>query len=217
MEILRAYYSPILFAVVFLLHILAIEIKSKVLQPVTKICLMPLLILLYFNLSYSIDFRIVTGLFFAFWGDAFLIFQKRRAFFIGGILAFTLTHVFYILAFTGTPKFLTQVPVHYWLIAIPYIIYGIVVLKLLLPRAGKLKVPVFIYTVIILVMDLSSWLRAINHSGYSFWCPVIGGLLFVLSDTILALNKFNKQVKKATLYIALTYVTAQFLIVLGFT
>lgn len=44
----------------------------------------------------------------------------------------------------------------------------------------------------------------------------VGGLFFMLSDTILTGNQYRKELKHGNFYVMLTYILAQSLLILGF-
>ncbi|NLN82753.1 MAG: lysoplasmalogenase, partial [Firmicutes bacterium] len=52
-------------------------------------------------------------------------------------------------------------------------------------------------------------------SVYSFWIVLIGTLLFIFSDSILAFNRFKKRSPYGSVCLMAAYGAAQLLIVLG--
>jgi uncharacterized membrane protein YhhN len=50
---------------------------------------------------------------------------------------------------------------------------------------------------------------------YSFWIVLIGTLLFIFSDSILAFNRFKKRSPYGSVCLMAAYGAAQLLIVLG--
>ena len=72
--------------------------------------------------------------------------------------------------------------------------YMVVILWLLLPAANELKVPVVFYaTVISMMLIFAVQLTKIGKFG---WIIAIGALLFVISDSAIAINKFYTQFQK---------------------
>lgn len=97
----------------------------------------------------------------------------------------------------------------------PVAAYGVGLVSLLLPYLGPLQVPVIIYAVVICTMLFCS-----IHIYPKLTAPanqyfVAGALLFVLSDSILAINKFYSPLPLGGCWIMLTYCAAQYLIVSG--
>ena len=157
-----------------------------------------------------------TGLVFSWIGDVLLLFDgKHELFFMGGLAAFLTTHIFYIIYFIrkkgAAPSFLLKQP--WW--AFLVIVYGISLVWLLFPKLGGLTVPVVVYATVICTMLLAA-LNAFNGisspSRHYYW---LGALAFVISDSLLAVNKFYQPFNGAGALIMLTYCAAQYLIVKG--
>jgi uncharacterized membrane protein YhhN len=164
----------------------------------------------------------MLGLFFSWLGDIilqlgdteFAIKNSIDYLFIGGLASFLITQLIYMIAFS-LPKgknimFTTRV---YQIILV--ILYGAIMLYFLYRSLGDMKVPVIAYTVIILLMLLSALNRYGKVNGLSYILVVIGAMLFVISDSLIAVNKFHMKINFAGVMIMITYVTAQYLIVLG--
>ena len=160
---------------------------------------------------------LLAGLVFSFAGDVLLLFESRwHAAFIFGLAAFLITHIFYIIFFLRhkpvTLSLLKKQP----LTGVLVIIYGAALVWLLFPSLGPLKIPVIIYAMAICSMMLCSLHIFLKVNAPSNLFYVLGALLFVLSDSILAVNKFYEPVTAAGGLIMLTYCAAQFFIVKGF-
>jgi len=76
-------------------------------------------------------------------------------------------------------------------------------------------VPALIYMIVILLMSISALNRYERVSLRSFTEVFIGALLFMVSDSLLAINKFSQPIPSASFFIMLTYITAQYFIVKG--
>lgn len=161
--------------------------------------------------------RIFTGLIFALAGDVFLMLQAGKpAFFIYGLIAFLLCHIFYIRAFTldhrSNPKHRT--PYFLWVVGL-LAIFCSGLFFYLQPKLGIMQFPVLMYAIIITVMAL----MAVNRYGkvniFSFKLILYGALFFLLSDSVLAVNKFAQPIPLAGVLIMATYMIAQYLIVYG--
>lgn len=153
-------------------------------------------------------YAIACGLCFSLAGDIFLMLPKDR--FISGLVSFLFAHLFYIAAFTfeGTRN-------HGLLSAIPFLIYGALMLRILLPYLGGMKAPVMIYMLVITAMAWQALDRWLGGAEQGSALALAGSLLFVVSDSILALNRFKRRVQNAQLYIMSTYFMAQWLIALS--
>jgi uncharacterized membrane protein YhhN len=149
-------------------------------------------------------YMIITGLLFSLAGDIFLMLPTDR--FVAGLVAFLLAHLFYIAAFAS------EISALIWWPLILFVIYGIVIYIILASSLGKLKVPVLIYVVVILIMAWLAWERWIKTGQDGALLASIGAVLFIISDTILALDRFRGTFKLARASNLITYFAAQLLI-----
>ena len=131
-----------------------------------------------------------------------------------GLSAFLIAQVLYLIAFFSTPGqnilFFRRV----WLI-LPVIAYGMGLIWILFDGLGDMKVPVIVYAVVILTMLTGAINRQEKVSRQSYLLVLSGALLFVLSDSLIAINKFAYEFVLARVAIMITYVTAQYLIAVG--
>lgn len=163
--------------------------------------------------------RMALSAFIASWaGDLFMMFADQFIYFVLGIASFLTAQVFYVFLFlrtiklSGKKSFLKKKPV--WLIA--YIVYGITVYILLFPHLdGVLKPAVLIYVLAILSMSSMALNRLGNGHPISFTLVFAGSLLFVASDTMIAINRFLVSIPFEGLLIMSTYIGAQYLIMRG--
>jgi uncharacterized membrane protein YhhN len=217
------YKIQIPFAIIFLIMVVVdvfgIATHVPLLHFVAKPLLIPiLLLLLYFSKNTGSHKKlIVTGLFFSWLGDIFLLFDaKNDLFFIFGLVCFLTTHIFYIIYFlkipSSTVSLLKKQP---WLVLL-VLTYGVVLVWLLYPHLDDLKIPVIVYASVICTMLLCSLhiFLKVNTPANIFY--LAGAAFFVLSDSLLAINKFYQPFAFAGVYIMLTYCAAQYFIVNGF-
>jgi uncharacterized membrane protein YhhN len=207
-----------IYAVLLIIHLAAIaKGGDSVLVNFTK----PLLVfslLAYYNQAISektmVDKLFLAGLAFSWLGDILLMYVPRDAnFFIFGLAAFLVAHVLYIFSFsTGLNHH--EIKRKLWLIIIPVGI-AIGAISLFLPYLGDLKLPVLLYIGIISAMLLAIVNRGFAFGKTSYWFLLIGAVLFISSDFILAFNKFVEAVPNAGVLIMLTYGLAQYALVRG--
>jgi uncharacterized membrane protein YhhN len=177
-------------------------------KPLTMVFIISLAIFSGSTNSSLYKYLIITGLFFSLAGDIFLMLPSDR--FIQGLVSFLVAHVFYIIAFTQNISF-TFSPWFFFILAI----YGIFIYKLLYPNLGKKKIPVALYILIILLMGetaFNQW-QVINSDQAMF--AFIGAILFIISDSSLAFNRFRKPFKISRLLILTTYFSAQWFIAMS--
>lgn len=149
-------------------------------------------------------YMIITGLVFSLAGDVFLMLPSDR--FLAGLVAFLIAHLFYIAAFLSEISALT------WWPLVPLVIYGIVIYIIVASSLGKLKLPVLIYVVVILIMAWLAWERWSQTGQSGALLAFAGAVLFVISDTILAINRFRGAFKPSRALNLTTYFAAQWLI-----
>ncbi|MER2191735.1 MAG: lysoplasmalogenase [Solibacillus sp.] len=166
--------------------------------------LIPMLLLIVLALqspSTRYKWLIVTGLAFCMIGDYTL------QWFILGLSSFLIGHVFYIIAFRSSvspaPK----------LAKILLIMYGLsmaIWLAGTLLTRGEIIVAIAVCAYIIII-SMMGWTAF--HTNEPF--AIIGALLFITSDSILAINRFIIPVPFEHEMIMLTYYTAQLFLMLS--
>jgi uncharacterized membrane protein YhhN len=126
--------------------------------------------------------------------------------FLAGLALFLLAHVAYAAAFLvrdRTPRLLLFVPVAAW---------GVLMVWRLWPGLAGLRVPVIVYAAAIGAMV---WRAAAASAGAHEWITILGALLFAASDTILALDRFQRPLRGAPVLIMALYWAGQFFIALS--
>ena len=160
---------------------------------------------------------LLIALTFSWVGDIILLFaDKGEMYFIFGLVAFLLSHIVYITLFSKQQNTrTTHNKSTIWLGSLAILIYFIFMITTLFPKLGPLKIPVIVYAIVItsmlFVVFKGSLKWAIPANNYI----LIGAILFVSSDSILAFNKFYAPITQASFYIMITYCMAQYFIVAG--
>jgi uncharacterized membrane protein YhhN len=210
----------LIFFLVFVIQLYAEYANNAQLRNFSKpLIVVVLLAWLYLstNLKGRFHKRIFTGLIFALAGDIFLMLQSNRpSFFIYGLIAFLLCHIFYIRAFTLDHKSNPNYKNPYFLWAVGgFAIFCSGLFFYLQPKLGVMQFPVLMYAIIISFMAI----MAVNRYGrvniFSFKLMLYGALFFLLSDSALAVDKFAQPIPQAGALIMATYMIAQYLIVYG--
>lgn len=156
---------------------------------------------------------VLSALLFSWAGDVLLMFEKIKPdFFIAGLAAFLIAHLFYIIALNGMRKN-WHIKIN-WLLLIPVIGFYAAMMYVLYPRLGNLKVPVIVYALVISTM-LFFALQLLQAKQKIVYIILLGAVLFVASDSILAMNKFYARFHLAGFLIMLTYGFAQWFITYG--
>ena len=212
-----------IFIIVFLIvsvgDLVAAAISNQQLELICKPLILLSLIGYYLASVETRSFVFIRALFFSWAGDVLLLFTSRsEIFFITGLVAFLISHLLFIQVFKqhrnaniqnellGTQK------VRY---ALPIVLASTGLIVILFNSLGPLRIPVMAYALVLCVMALTALFRFGRTNSQSFWMVFAGALLFMGSDSLLAINKFLNPIAGAGFIIMLTYIGAQFLIVEG--
>jgi len=95
------------------------------------------------------------------------------------------------------------------------ILIWLTLITVLFPVLGEMKMPVVVYSMTITGMALAALHRYQKTTAKSFWMVMGGALIFMLSDSMIAINKFLEPIPSANVLIMLTYIAAQYLIISG--
>lgn len=207
-----------LFLLALAANIVGSQLNYEILQYISKPLIIPF-ITGYFlmqtnSVADSIKKWILFALFFSWAGDVLLMFvPKNDIFFLLGLASFLLAHIFYIVFFHHV-RVRESVKSNPWLLLV-VVIYYAALITWLSPYLGDMKLPVRIYGVVISVMFmLAMHMLSIKNKVAGNWM-MWGALLFVISDSVLAINKFYQPFEAANVIIMLTYGLAQLFIVKG--
>jgi len=138
-------------------------------------------------------------------GDVFLMLPSDR--FVAGLASFLVAHLFYVAAFTRDGGFSRGSAT-----ALPLVAIGAIVLSLLWPLLGPLRLPVLAYMLVILVMAWQALERSRLGAHDGAWWGAVGAVLFVASDSSLGLARFRGDFPGSRALILVTYYLAQWMI-----
>lgn len=153
---------------------------------------------------------VCTGLLLSLAGDVFLMLPVDL--FVAGLVSFLLAHLCYIAAFAGGSSWPSRA-----LALLAYAAVAAVNLAALLPHVpDALKPAVLAYVAVLVLMAALAGARGWSLRGSTLAKPAsiaaIGGALFVLSDSLLAWDKFGGGIPKAALFVLASYYAAQWCI-----
>jgi len=208
----------ILFASVLLIDLVAVYSNNESLRFITKPLLIPLLaiyLLLQTNsATTSLKIWVFLALFFSWVGDILLLFEERGPnFFLFGLSAFLVAQVFYIVFFHNI-RMREYIRGNALLLLLVIVYYSILV-SVLSPYLGNMKLPVRIYGVVLSFMLMLAMHTMLGKNKKAALWMMTGAVLFVVSDSLLAFNKFFAPFNNAGLIIMLTYGLAQLFITEG--
>jgi uncharacterized membrane protein YhhN len=211
-------YRILLFAAILTADLIAIQLHYKmaeyIFKPLIIIWLMSYFVLQSRHVQSSLKKWVILALLFSWLGDVLLMFQDDNSlFFLLGLSSFLIAHIFYILFFHFV-RMNERVKSRWYLLLIVAVYYAVLIV-ILSPYLGDMKLPVRVYAVVISFMFmLAMHMLFIKNKSAGLWM-MVGALLFVISDSILAINKFYQSFEMAGIVVMLTYGLAQLFITEG--
>jgi uncharacterized membrane protein YhhN len=180
--------------------------------------LLPLLLVAVYNSpAFTTKKLLLTALTFSWIGDVILLFADQgEIYFILGLVAFLVSHVFYIVLFskqTISKTISNKLSFGAGIGLILLYFFGMI--TTLGPKLGSLTIPVVIYAVVISTMLFYALKGSFQWNTIPYQSVLIGAVFFISSDSILAFNKFDQPIPYASFLIMITYLAAQFCIVWG--
>jgi uncharacterized membrane protein YhhN len=204
----------IFYIITGILFILIENNSSEPVQLILKALIIPwLIVMLFINLKpfeNRINTLMLLGLIFSWAGDMVL-----QLTFVPGLILFLLAHLMYLAAFFMTPGESTIFTRRVWLL-IPVLLYGAGLCFYLYGDLGDMRLPVIVYAAVILLMLAGALNRFEKVNSPSYRLVLAGAVLFVLSDSAIAVNKFSLDFDYSGFVIMSTYIAAQYLITIGY-
>ncbi|WP_158985631.1 lysoplasmalogenase [Lysobacter panacisoli] len=146
---------------------------------------------------------LLVGLVLSTFGDVFLMLPVDA--FVPGLASFLLAHLAYLLALRQRGRWFASL----WPFALYALVAGIVLSQLWPGLPDALRVPVVVYVVVLAAMAaqaLAVWWRQRDAASAS---AAIGGACFVLSDALLAWDRFVVPFAAASAAVLASYWLAQ--------
>ncbi|MGC9336429.1 MAG: lysoplasmalogenase [Anaerolineae bacterium] len=152
----------------------------------------------------------LPGLGFSLVGDILLMLRGKQ-FFLGGLVAFLLAHVCYIIGLNPTvppwPSLVILIPVA----AIAVFLFRQLGRGLRKRGEGSMLTPVAVYSLVLSGMLFSAWATLFRPqwTGLRQGLAIVGASLFFLSDAMLAWDRFVESFPRAHLLVHVTYHVGQ--------
>lgn len=211
--------TNILFLSLAIIHLYTIVIGAVEYEPYSKVLLIPSLALCYYAQTQKTtrSITVLWALFCSWLGDTLLIFTSiSPLYFLLGLGSFFFSHVFYIYTFVKKgekPRF-DSITTATIVIAILNLTFMLSSLLPVLPK--EMTIPVIAYATI-LTTALSSTLYLRKKLGAEWGILLSGVALFILSDALIAFNRFLPEtlsmIPNISFCIMLTYIAAQAMII----
>jgi uncharacterized membrane protein YhhN len=196
------------FLIVSILDIIAVAMDYPVMQAVFKPMIMLSLMAAYYFSVAIINPWYLLAMAFSFLGDVLLM--DKNNLFLAGIAAFLGTQLIYIFIIK---KRLKKSRARDLLISIvPFLIFYSLLISVLQKNLGTLTVPVMVYGMAISILGMAALLLYLQNKNSITRMLLMGAILFIVSDSMIALQKFHAARTWYPVVIMATYVMAQFLI-----
>jgi len=202
-------FFTVVYAIIVILDLTTLSVFPDY-RFITKPMVMISLIVYYMLANIKLNWMFLGALIFALLGDIFLLNEGSNPF-LYGIIAFLSMQLIYTYLFFKWRLYSTLKLGG----IIALLLYGTALSIFLLPHVDTaLRPAIIIYALCITGMGISAWL--LDKSNRFGVVIMIGAVLFILSDTLLAIDKFVYNDDLLPICIMATYAAAQYLIVLGF-
>ncbi len=212
-----------IFIVVAIIHLVAILVSANFLIMISKPLLMPLLLIYFLNAvgfilnkpKNNLVLYFLMALIFSTVGDVFLmIVTLKEQFFLLGLASFLIAHFFYIFGFMKIARnnSIKQFP-HILPLSIGFLYFTFMLFILFPYLESSLRFPIILYALTIITMVLTSTRLKDVFEVQNFKILLSGTILFVISDSAIAINKFYHEFPLASFFIMITYIFAQFFII----
>lgn len=190
----------------------AVHVDKRPLEYVCK----PLTMVAAIALALSLDVGdatssrnlVVVGLGLSLVGDVFLMLPNREKFFVPGLVAFLLGHLAYIPGLLLLNFELPWLIVGVVLVGLSLVVVGSRIIRGINEKEPRLAVPVMAYIGVISVMVISAFATANPFA-------IAGAMLFYVSDSLIAITGFIKDIPHGRLAVMTTYHLAQLGLVLA--
>ncbi len=208
----------IVFFIVLAGDLLGIYLSNDLLQFIFKPLIVPVVGVYFLSETKSnsneLKKWILLALFFSWAGDILLLFDSiAEIWFLAGLASFLIAHIFYIVFFNRV-RINEKVKINYRLLGLVAMYYA-GLSALLYSYLGDKRIPVLVYGIVISIMLMLAMHMLFIRNRKAGGPMITGALLFVISDSVLAINKFYSPFEYAGLLIMLTYGFAQLFISIG--
>jgi uncharacterized membrane protein YhhN len=202
----------VLFGLTAAVHVFAVQCEKYMIRVISKMCVMPIVILFYGFNSDCFSAALMLAMIFSWCGDMFLV-SRKRIWLYAGIISFLAAHIMYIFVFNTLITKLNSFIFVFSLLLILIIEYFLIK-KLNIPNIYKFLI--IIYGIIVgflLVFSVQVFIHYKNEGGVFL---AAGSLLFFISDALLAyFNTAKPMTKNALTSVMITYIAAQACIIFG--
>lgn len=206
-------YTAFIYFPVVCVMLTAYAKQNRILRYIFKSLYMPSLIVLYLLAAPKPNVLIILAMVFGWIGDVFLL-GRHHWNVLGGITSFGLGHICYIAGMLSTRPGLHLTAI----ISVAWIALCLVLVRhFLIPHAPKrLMIPAICYATLLSGTSATALYLSFVSFNAAYLLAGFGGLMFMLSDGLLAYNMFGKKTVLGNFFVMVTYVLAQTALAAGF-
>lgn len=199
----------ILFFLVFTMDSLGIVLGEMTMRYIFKPLISPLLIVIYILTVSKVNPFYVAALVFAFIADVLLL-NSSDEFFIYALGSFLLMHLSYLLILTkDIYKYKTK---RLSVISIPFIVVLAMVIFFASNGINEFLWPIIVYGLVVCFFSALSFYHYLEKKSDTSLLLFLGSFMFIVSNSMSAIEKFRLQNRDLAVGIMFIYVIAQFLI-----
>jgi len=198
-----------LFLLASVMDLIGVILKIPLLIYIFKpLIIIALLFLYVFSLTKRLKWYVIA-LEFSFFGDVLLMFSGKL-FFMAGLISFLMAHILFIKIVINR---IQKTSILKGVIAsIPFLIIFIGLIYFLKNSLNELWIPVIIYGITISTFGAVSLLDYLQSKTLKSIWMLVGAVVFICSDSLLAIHKFYSPNSVFEVLIMVTYIVAQYLI-----
>lgn len=211
---LLAWLSLAWLVVLSLVHLILSYKEKKLSRGITKVFLMPSLMLLIYFLKVSNVF-LYLALTFGLLGDLFMLFKDKKIFLYGGFVSFAIGHFFYIYLILKIANIsLNPLWISLYGVAVVFIVIYLssTILKTKFKKDSWIAT---IYGAILFTVLISALILTSTHRDLASGFVLFGSLLFIASDVYLGHTIYEHSEPHENFYIMLPYLFGQCGLALG--
>lgn len=199
----------LLFLVASIMDIIGVILKIPMLVYFFKpLIIIALLFLYVFSLPKRLKWYVIA-LEFSFFGDVLLMFSGKL-FFMAGLLSFLMAHILFIKIVINQIQKTSILKVI--IASIPFLMLFLGLMFVLRNSLNELLIPVIIYGLTISTFGIVSLINYLQKKSLKSFLMLVGAVVFISSDSLLAISKFYNSNEVFEVLIMITYIVAQYLI-----
>lgn len=205
----RVQFFTILFFLVSTLDVISVILNLEWIRFVFKPLIIPSLMSLYYFSADKMNKWYAIALIFSFLGDVLLL--DKFNYFLFGVGSFLITQILFIKIIIGQ---LNKSSLDRKIIAVlPFLAFYVILMYKLMETLDKFLFPVGLYGITISIFGMVSFLNyLLDKRSTTSKYLLFGAIIFIASDTMIALNKFYEPQEYYAVAIMITYIMAQYLI-----